>query len=34
LGKDAPLVEQKIYEVRSSGLQITKMVEFNSQQRR
>ncbi len=34
LGKDAPLVEQKIYEMRSSGLQIIRMVEFNPQQRR
>ncbi|MBD2666214.1 hypothetical protein B6N60_04888 [Richelia sinica FACHB-800] len=34
LGKDAPLIEQKIYEMRSSGLQITRMVEFNPQQRR
>jgi hypothetical protein len=33
LGKDAPLVEQKIYQMRSSGLQITKMVEFNPQQK-
>jgi hypothetical protein len=31
LGKDAPLVEQKIYEMRSSGLQIIRMVEFNPQ---
>jgi hypothetical protein len=34
LGKDAPLVEQKIYEMRSSGLQIIRIVEFNPQQRR
>ncbi|MGM3309703.1 hypothetical protein ACSQ6I_27595 [Anabaena sp. WFMT] len=34
LGKNAPLVEQKIYEMRSSGLQIIRMVEFNPQQRR
>jgi hypothetical protein len=34
LGKDASLIEHKIYEVRSSGLQITRMVEFNPQQRR
>ncbi|MEA5551197.1 hypothetical protein VB713_09455 [Anabaena cylindrica UHCC 0172] len=34
LGKDAPLVEQKIYEMRSSGLQIIRMVEFNPQQQR
>jgi hypothetical protein len=34
LGQDASLIEQKIYEMRSSGLQITKMVEFNPQQLR
>lgn len=28
LGKDAPLVEQKIYEIRSAGLEITKIVAF------
>lgn len=28
LGTSAPLIEQKIYEIRSSGLEITKITEF------
>lgn len=30
LENDAPLVEQKIYEIRNAGLEITKMVKFDS----
>lgn len=32
LGDDAPLVEQKVYEMRAAGLEITRMVEFKPQQ--